>query len=129
MLSLEETTLYFVGAFTVGIIWYRLLFIVVPLYFKRPFTRSTLKLRWHHLHWGVVFLLIGNAILLRSGSIAISSAVLLGLGLGLVIDLFIPSLLLETNREEELIVYRKSLLSTVLLAVGIIVLLVIFSVI
>jgi len=126
MLSLEETTLYFIVAFAIGIVWYRLLFFIVPLYFKRPFTRSTLKIRWHHLHWGIVFALIGSVLLLRSRNITISSAILLGLGLGLVVDLFIPSLLLETNRDEELVVYRKTLFSTLFLAVVVIIFLVVF---
>ena len=41
--------------------------------------------------------------------------VTLGIGLGLIMDVFIPSLRLETDREEELLVYRDSLSATILL--------------
>lgn len=109
-------------------LWYRILFFVVPLYFKRPLTRSLLRLRWHHLHWGLLFILVATMVLLFGGSIGLV-VVLLGIGLGFSLDLFIPSLFLETDRERELFAYRRSLMPTLLLFLaiaGIVVLLSVF---
>ena len=127
MFLVENTILFFILAFAVGIIWYRVMFFIVPRHFKMPFTRTALKVQWHHLHWGIILILIGTAVLLRTGEIATLSATLIGLGLGFSVDLFIPSLLLETERKKELVVYRKTLRSTLILAVGIIAFFVIVS--
>ena len=81
-----------------------------------------LKLRWHHLHWGIMLILSGTVLLVLLGKSALV-IILLGIGLGLVIDLFIPSLQLQTDREKELFVYRNSLVSTLLLGSCIIVIL------
>ena len=112
-----QFTIAFIGA----IIWYRLVFLIAPVYFKKPLIRSVLKLRWHHLHHGVLVILVAVMGLLFVGKNSIV-IVLFGIGLGLMVDLFIPALLLETDREEELVVYRKSLVPTLFLAIGIIVL-------
>jgi hypothetical protein len=106
--------LQFVLAFCAGMLWWRLLFFIAPAYFKKPLERSFLKMRWHHLHWGILLTLIATILLLFSGKTAVV-VILLGLGLGFMMDLFIPSLLLETDREKELIVYSKSLIPTALL--------------
>jgi len=126
---MDITSIYFIIAFAVGIVWYRLLFFFAPKSFKEPLVRSTLKLRWHHMHWGALFVLVGSLLLLYFGTLVISSAILIGLGLGLILDLFVPSLLLETNRERELIAYRKSLAPTLLFAGAVVIVLVVFSLI
>src|SRR3989338_4060888 len=112
----------FVVSFLFGLLWYRIIFFIFPSYFKKPIIRSVLKLRWHHLHWGIMLMLSGTALLVASGKSALV-IILLGIGLGLVIDLFIPSLQLQTDREKELFVYRNSLVSTLLLGSCIIVIL------
>ena len=119
---MNQETLYFALAFVAAMLWYRILLFIVPIYFKRPLTRSILKLRWHHLHYGILFTLFGVIWLLFFNE-SISVIILLGIGLGLTMDSFIPSLLLETNREEELIVYKKSLIPTIILFVVIIIVL------
>jgi branched-subunit amino acid transport protein len=111
---MAKEALQFVLAFCAGMLWYRFLFFLVPIYFKRPLTRSLLKLHWHHLHWGILLMLTAAILLLFLGKNTLV-IILLGLGLGFCMDLFIPSLLLETNREQELIVYGKSLIPTILL--------------
>ena len=105
----------FILAFIGGMLWYRILFYIAPLYFKRPLTRTILKLKWHHLHWGILLVLLGTISLLALGGITTVPVVLLGIGLGFMMDLFIPSLLLSTDREEELKIYKESLLPTLLL--------------
>lgn len=104
----------FILAFCGGMLWWRMLYFIAPSYFKNPPERTLLKLRWHHLHWGILLILIASVMLLFSGKSS-TVIILLGLGLGFAMDLFIPSLLLETDREKELIVYRQSLIPTMLL--------------
>lgn len=106
--------LTFVLAFLIAMLWYRILFFAIPTYFKRPFTRSLLKLRWHHLHWGLLLILTGTVLLLLTDKNSVV-IILLGAGLGFAMDLFIPSLLLETDREKELEIYKKSLVPTLAL--------------
>lgn len=123
---MSNEVLKFIFSFIGGLLWYRILFAIVPIYFKRPLTRSVLKLRWHHLHWGIILIVFGVIILLLSekSNVAIT---LFGIGLGFVIDLFIPSLQLETDREEELAVYRNSLKPTLLLAASIVIVITVLS--
>ncbi len=123
---MDTDILKFTLSFMGGLLWYRILFFIVPIYFKRPLTRSVLKLRWHHLHWGIVLIFIGTILLLLSGKTT-AVIVLFGVGLGFIIDLFIPSLQLETDREKELVAYRNSLLPTLLLGALIIIMVVILS--
>lgn len=117
---MDTDILKFTISFAGGILWYRILFFIIPIYFKRPLTRSALKLRWHHLHWGIVLIFIGTILLLLSEK-GTAVIVLFGIGLGFIIDLFISSLVLETDREKELLVYRNSLIPTLLLGFAIIV--------
>lgn len=123
---MDNDIIKFILSFVGGLLWYRILFFIVPIYFKRPLTRSVLKLHWHHLHWGIVLILTGTMLLLLSGKIT-SVIVLLGIGLGLIIDLFIPSLLLKTDRERELEAYRSSLIPTLILAALIVTVIIILS--
>ena len=111
---MSNEVLKFLFSFIGGLLWYRILFFIAPLYFKRPLTRSVLKLRWHHLHWGIILILVGTIFLLLSGKNGVA-IILFGIGLGFTIDLFIPSLQLETDREKELVVYRNSLIPTLFL--------------
>lgn len=116
----------FIVSFAGGLLWYRILFSIVPIYFKRPLTRTVFKLRWHHLHWGIVLISIGIVLLLLSGK-STAVIVLFGIGLGFIIDLFIPSLVLETDREKELAIYRKSLIPTLLLGFAIVMIVILLS--
>lgn len=123
---MSNEVLKFIVSFIGGLLWYRILFAIVPIYFKRPLTRSVLKLRWHHLHWGIVLIVFGVMLLLLSEKSS-AAIILFGIGLGFVIDLFIPSLQFETNREEELAVYRNSLKPTLFLAASIVIVITVLS--
>ncbi len=124
---MENEILIFIISFIIGLTWNRFLFIVVPDYFKKPFVRSVIKLRWHHLHMGLVLITIGTIFFLLSpGNMFVN--ILLGVGLGLAIDLFIPSMQLETDRNKELVVYRSSLIPTLLLGALIVVIIVVLSI-
>ena len=117
----------FIFSFTGGLLFFRVLFFIIPIYFKKPLTRSVLKLRWHHLHWEVVLISLGIILLLLSGESA-AVIVLFGIGLGFIIDLFIPSLMLETDREKELVVYRNSLIPTLFLGFATVAIIILLSV-
>lgn len=116
---MNKDILYFIIAFIAAMLWYRILFLIAPIYFKRPFTRSMLKLRWHHLHYGILATFAGVVLLLFSFKNT-AVVILLGVGSGLIMDLFIPSLLLKTDREEELTVYKKTFFSTAIIFIGIV---------
>ncbi len=111
---MNHEILEFVFSFLVGLLFYRILLAIIPHYFKKPFTRTTLKLRWHHLHGGIALIFLATFLLLFFGESDLET-MLLGLGLGLSIDLFIPSLEMKTNRKQEMKVYRSSLRPTLIL--------------
>ena len=124
---MDNDIIKFIISFAGGLLWYRILFFIVPIYFKRPLTRSVLKLRWHHLHWGIVLISTGIVLFLLSGE-SVAIIILFGIGLGFIVDLFIPSLVLETDREKELVVYRNSLIPTLLLGFAFILAIILLSV-
>ncbi|MBP6060581.1 MAG: hypothetical protein KA515_01075 [Candidatus Pacebacteria bacterium] len=123
---MNNETVGFVVSFLGGLVCNRILFFVVPVYFKKPLTRSITKLGWHHLHWGIIMILFSAVFLVLFGK-NLSVIILLGVGLGLVMDLFIPSLQLKTNREEELAIYSDSLFPTILLGLSIVAIIVLLS--
>ncbi len=82
--------------------------------FDRAFTRDKTGLQIHHAHYGILFILLASIILLFSGE-SVLVIILLGLGLGLILDEFIPSLLMPGDRPLELEVYKGSFLKTVFL--------------
>jgi len=107
-------------------LYYRGLFYAAHNYFKKPFLRTKLGLRIHHLHYGIIFVLIATLILLFSGK-NVYVIVLLGLGLGLILDLFIPSLLMKSDRRKELVVYKRTLVKTLILFIILILVVVLLS--
>ncbi len=116
---MDQELAFFLISLVVGVFWFRMLFLFAPQTYKdRPFTRSLTGLRWHHWPHGIIFLTVGIAIVVFQGKTTIA-LVLLGLGLGLVVDEFFMTLRLETPREEELKVYDKSFGETLLLTLGI----------
>lgn len=104
----------FILALIAPFLYWRGLFYVASHTFDRAFTRDKTGLQVHHAHYGILFVLIGIIALLFTGKNDFIIA-LLGLGLGLILDEFIPSLLMPGNRPLELEVYRKSFLKTVFL--------------
>lgn|SRR5487761_772893 len=124
--------IYFLIFYIIALLWYRMLFMIVPHSFHKPWLRTAINLRWHHMHWGILDVFIGTAILLLFGE-NIWVFLFLGIGLGFISDLFIPSLMLGTNEEaariQELIVYRKSLFPTWILGACIVLFLLVLALI
>jgi len=110
-----QNTIIFAVAFLVGLLWFRLLFLLFPKSFNKPFTRTKTHLQVHHLHFGVVFVLIGTYILLAD-SANFFVFIFLGLGLGLIFDLFIASLLMKGDRPAEMKIYKSTFPHALILA-------------
>ena len=106
--------IFFTIFFIAPMIYWRTLSYLAPNYMNNPFVRTKTKLQFHHLHFGILIVLTSIIALLIWGS-NIYLMSLLGLGLGLILDLFIPSLLLETDREIELRIYKKTFIKTLIL--------------
>ncbi|MCX6702794.1 MAG: hypothetical protein NTW60_02920 [Candidatus Wolfebacteria bacterium] len=116
----------FALAFATGLLFYRIFYFINPGYFKHPFTRSLIKLRWHHIHWGAVFILAAAIMLLVSG-VNPWSIIVLGIGMGLIFDELIIILIFETERDEELRAYEKTLRPTLIMATFIVIAIVILA--
>lgn len=118
--------LIFILSFIAPLIYWRSLFYFVSKIFDKPFTRAKTGLQVHHIHYGILFVLISSIILLfnQESNFVI---ILLGLGLGLMLDEFIPSLLMPGNRSMELEIYRKSFSKTIYLFLIIIVVILLIS--
>jgi len=103
-------------------IYYRILYYLYRDYFKISALRKKSGLQIHHIHYGIFIILVASFILLFFGknNYVIS---LLGLGLGLCLDEFIPALLMPWNRKVELGAYEKGFISTLILLVVIILIL------
>jgi len=106
--------LIFIISLLIPMLYYRGLFYIAKDYFKKPFLRTKTGLQIHHLHYGILLVFIATLILLFLGK-NIYVVVLLGLGLGLILDLFISSLIMKTNRRIELKVYKKTFTKTLIL--------------
>jgi len=92
--------------------------LLFPKYFNKPFTRTKTKLQVHHLHFGVIFVLLGTFVLL-SDSANFFVFAFLGFGLGQIFDLFIASLLMKGDRPAEMKIYKETFLYTLILAASI----------
>jgi len=110
----------FTITFLFGLLYFRALFLIIPKYFDKPFTRTKSKLQVHHLHFGIVFVLIATYLLLALGE-HLSVYIFLGLGLGQIFDLFIASLLMKGDRPEEMRLYKKTFPHTLILGLVILV--------
>lgn len=119
----EELKIFLV-AFIIGAIWYRIFLKLAPKsYVLNPFARGLLKLQWHHYHHGIIIVTV-SAIALTIVGVKPWVIILLGIGLGFIIDEFVWSLMMPGNRTVELEIYQRSfkptlifLAATVLLAI------------
>lgn len=107
----------FLIAFILPMIYWRTLFYIAKHKFNAPFTRTKTGLQVHHLHFGVIFLVVAVEMLLISGQ-SYFFWILLGLSMGLIIDEYIASLMLPGNRPLELDIYDKAFKPTVVLFGG-----------
>ena len=121
-------TIYsFLVAFCLPMIYWRTLFYIAKYKFDKPFTREKTGLQVHHLHFGVIFTMIAVITMLLTKTENTYIWALLGLGLGLIVDEYIPSLLLPGNRPIELGVYDKSFKPTVILFLFVVVITILIS--
>ena len=116
-----NTVILFLVAFCAPMIYWRTLFYIAKHKFNTPFTRTKSGLQVHHLHFGVIFTMIAVTIMLLTHTENIYVWALLGLGLGLIVDEYIPSLLLPGDRPVELAVYDKAFKPTVVLFASIVI--------
>jgi|TARA_B100001971_G_C18070032_1_gene472581 hypothetical protein len=100
-------------SFLIPLIYYRLLILFLPKNYI-PTLRELTSLNLHHLHYGIIIITI-TILLLLFYKINTFSTILSGLGLGLIVDTFIPSLFLDTVRENELLVYSQHFTGTIIL--------------
>lgn len=117
--------LIFVLFLLIPLIYHRCLYYTFRGYFKESKLRRKTNLQIHHLHFGAIFILITAFLLILLGK-NIWVVALLGLGLGLIFDEFIPALLMPGNRKVELKAYEKGFIATLILFIFIIALLVLF---
>lgn len=111
-------------AMIVPVAFYRTL---VALFFTREGSplRTLAGLNVHHMHYGIVALVV-CVLLLLFWRRTLLTIIIGGVGIGLVLDAFIPSLLLSTTREQEIAAYTRGLVPTLVLVVA--VLMVAFSI-
>ena len=120
--------LIFIISLLVPFVYYRLMFLIYSNYFiSRRSLRSITGLKIHHLHHGMFYVLLASIILLLSDK-NIYVIILLGFGLGNMLDLLISSLLINTNRNDELKLYKKTLPGTIILFAVLILIIVLLSV-
>ena len=79
-----------------------------------PFLRAITGLTIHHYHYGIIFVLIA-AIMFVLNKISKFSIILMGFGLGTILDSFISRLLPSTIRAQEIANYNQAFISTTLL--------------
>lgn len=98
--------------------YYRSLYYIYRDYFRVSGLRASSGLQIHHIHYGAVFLLIASLLVVFIGKNNYVVA-LLGFGLGLVLDEFVPALLMPWNRKVELRAYEKGFIPTLLIFLAI----------
>jgi hypothetical protein len=94
----------------VPFVYYRSLYYIHRVYFKESKIRIKSKLQIHHLHYGAVFLLIVAFIFIGKNNYSMAL-----FGFGLILDEFVPSLLMPGNRKVELQVYGKGFIPTLII--------------
>ena len=119
--NLTQQISIFIIFLILPVIYNRGLFYIAKKVFDKPYLRTKTGLQIHHIHYGIVAIFISALILLFSSRNFFVIA-LMGLGLGWMLDEFIPSLLLPGNRPVELDVYNKSFRKTIILFATIILL-------
>ena len=125
---MKESTrirLIFGASLIIPFIFYRIL--VFTLYKDQiSILRSLTGLSFHHYHYGTILLTIGILLLIFHKRTTLA-VVMSGVGLGLVLDTFIPSLLLVTSREAEINAYFGGFEGSIVLYLIVIILAVVLS--
>ena len=124
---MNNEILFFIIAFILPHIFYRTILFTKEKFFDKPILREKTGLKIHHMHYGMIVLLIAITFLLFiEKNIYITTA--MGLGMGLMFDEFIPALLMKSKRKDEMIVYKKSFLPTLIMFAILIMLLVLLTI-
>jgi len=109
--------LIFSTAFIIPMIYYR----IAVLFFVEEVStlRAITGLSIHHAHYGIILLTISILMFVfyKRNNLSIALA---GGGLGLVLDEFIPSLLFTSLRAQEIDVYFRGFIPTVILFIAVI---------
>lgn len=116
--------IYFLIAFVLPFLYFRTLLFAATKIFDKPFLREKTGLKIHHIHYGMVLMLIAVFLLILLGQNKFIIG-LFGFSLGFMYDEFIPALLMKSNRKDEMSAYRKSFIPTLILF-SIIILILIF---
>ena len=90
------------------------MFVVAKQFSERPKLVGKTGIQIHHLHYGVVLVLLAVIAELFLGK-NYWTIIFQGLGLGLILDEFISSLMLPEHRSIGLALYRRSFKGTLLL--------------
>lgn len=115
MINKNKTWLVFCVSLVAPLILFRLYI----HFYHNSLLKSITGLNLHHLHYGIILLVISSLILIFYKT-NLYSVALTGFGLGLVLDEFIPSLFLKTTRGEELLTYNQNFIGTIVLFLGVI---------
>ncbi|MGV8142827.1 MAG: hypothetical protein ACP5NS_04325 [Candidatus Pacearchaeota archaeon] len=113
--ELKSETHLFIFFFIISILFARIL--VYTLFTERTaLLRSVSGLSVHHFHYGILLLILSTVFMIffKETKLIVSLA---GIGCGLTVDSFIPSLLLQTERAQEIIAYNKGIFPTIVLTI------------
>ena len=116
---MKKEIIIFIVCLLLPLIYYRSLYYIYRNYFKISTLRKKTGLQIHHIHLGIICILIAAIILLFTGK-NIYVIVILGLGLGFALDEFVPALLMPWDRKIELKAYEKGFIWTIILFIIII---------
>ena len=119
---MTQELLIFIIAFILPFVYYRALLFFASRTFDKPLLREKTGLKIHHIHYGMILTFLAVVILLFFDK-NIYVITLLGLGLGLMYDEFIPALYMKSNRKDELTAYKQSFAKTLIMFILIILML------
>mgnify|MGYP001577444357 CR=1 FL=1 len=113
--TLRLETKLFVISLILSILIVRML---VSLFFteRTEVFRSISGLSFHHFHYGILLLMLSMFFMLFFKETKLI-VIFAGVGNGLIIDSFIPSLLLKTDRVNEISAYNAGLFPTLVLVI------------
>ena len=111
----KQMFFYFIGLFLLPMLYQRGKFFLFERSFYKIVFRQKSGLQIHHGHFGIVILFVATMLTLFWG-LSLLSVSLFGFGWGLLLDEFIPSLLMPSkDRAFELWIYGKSCRTTLVL--------------
>ena len=110
----KKEFIIFILALVLPFIYFRTIGLLLVDKGYTPFTRNLTGLNVHHLHFGILYMVIAALIIILYKK-NIFSIALMGIGLSFVLDEFTSTLYIQTIRTEELLVYSQHLFDTIIL--------------